>query len=137
MASEVKPAAVTIGSWLERLRPTGLLACAWIFIVAAGPRPHRASAVVACYGAAGVLSIWLLYRICRTGVRFDDGGVTFRRVFSKRRWNWDEVSHFSDGRTVMSDQGGSAELWALKMVLRDGRAFTVPGTARIPGTISR
>lgn len=139
MSSELKPTAITIGSWLERLMPTALVCVGCMFAVVAGPKLANApaSAVIAYYGAGGLVSIWLLFRICRMGVRFDDQGVSFRRFFSKQRWTWPEVSHFSDGATVMSDQGGSARIWDLKMVLRDGRSVSVPGTTRIPWTYGR
>jgi hypothetical protein len=140
MSSELKPAAITIGSWFERLTPTVLVCVGWIFAVVAGPKPANApfSAVIAFYGGLGLASIWLIYRICRMGVRFDDQGVTFRGLFSTQRWNWPEVSHFTDGANSITDNdGGLVHFWALKMVLRDGRSFTVPGTTRIPWTYGR
>jgi hypothetical protein len=140
MSSALKPAAITIRSWLERLKPTGLVSVGCIFAVVARPKPANApvSAVIAYYGALGLVSIWLFYRIGRMGVRFDDQGVTFRRLFRKQRWSWPEVSHFTDGAAVMTGHdGGSVQIWALKMVLRDGRSFTVPGTTRIPWAYGR
>jgi hypothetical protein len=123
-------------SWFERLTATGVLFLC-VSSVAAGPIWIKApaSAVVAFYAALGLASIWLLYRICRMGVRFDDQGVTFRRVFRKRRWSWPEVSRFADGANVITGHDGSlVHFWAVKMVLRDGRSFMVPGTTRLPWT---
>ena len=134
MTSGSKPRAITVGSWVERLAATVPLIVGWIIAGNAGPRPGHASAaaVIAYFSAAGLVSLWWLYGICRMGVRFDQKGVTFRGFFSKQQWRWPEVSHFTDGQTTISDQGGSSQVWALEMVLRDGRRLTVPGTLRMP-----
>lgn len=135
MTSRPTPAATTIGSWwTDRLWPTVLLSGACVVAVIAGLKPKHVpvSAVVAYFAVAGLVSIWLFCRICRMGVRFDDHGVTVRRFFRISRFDWAEVSHFADGEVVMSQAGKSAGLWALQIVLRDGRSVTPQGTAKLP-----
>jgi hypothetical protein len=119
---------------MERLGPMFPLILGWIIAGSVGPRPGHSSAaaVIAYFSTAGLVSLCWLYRICRMGVRFDQRGVTFRGLLRKQRWTWPEVSHFSDGETTVSDQGGSSRVWALEMVLDDGRKFAVPGTTRMP-----
>jgi hypothetical protein len=38
------------------------------------------------FAVVGLVSIWMLYRICRMGARFDDCGVTVRKFFRISRF---------------------------------------------------
>jgi DivIVA domain-containing protein len=75
------------------------------------------------------VSAGLVYRGWRTGVRFDSRGLTICSFFGTRRIGWDEVSRFADGRTAGMGEG-AGKVWALDVVLRDGRVVTVKATAR-------
>ena len=134
MTSEPGPAATTICSWADRLRAAGLsffVAFGGMLLLIAGlDRPGWAKhtlvpAVTAYLTAAGLAVTW---RICRMGARFDDQGVTVRAFFRTSRLSWPEVSEFTDGAAHV----GEDTLWALKIVLRDGRTVTAGATMRVP-----
>jgi hypothetical protein len=57
-------------------------------------------------------------RAMRAGLRMDGQGVTVRNFWRRYKISWSEVSHLSDGSVVMGDAG---RIWALGVVLRDGR----------------
>jgi len=77
---------------------------------------HAAFLVIVATAAIG-----LAWRGWRSGVRFDDHGVTIRRILRTRRFGWPEVSHFADGQSSVH----GTPVWAPQIVLRDGRAFTL------------
>jgi hypothetical protein len=106
--------------------------CVLAVIAGLGLKHAPVSAAVAYFAVVGLVAIWMLYRICCMGVRFDDYGVTVRKFFRISRFNWPEVSHFADGVIVMSQAGTSLGLWALQIVLRDGRSVIPGGTAKLP-----
>jgi hypothetical protein len=83
--------------------------------------PLPVPVVVAYLAVVALTSAWLLYRGCRLGARFDDHGVTVRKLLRTDRYSWPEVSHFADGHA----RGGGDAVWALDIVLNDGRAVTV------------
>jgi hypothetical protein len=71
--------------------------------------------------------IWGCFRGWRIGLGVDEDGVTVRNFFRTHRFGWPEVSCFADGSAF----GGQSEhWWALRVVLRDGRAVTARGTTR-------
>ncbi len=89
------------------------------------PRGHIAAAVAYLVIAAAV-SIWGCARAWRIRLRLGDDGVTVRNYRRTYRIGWPEVRCFADG----SVNGGNAgRLWALGIVLRDGRMVTASGTA--------
>jgi hypothetical protein len=129
MTSEARP-ATTIPNWLGRMIVIFLLLCGCgLAVLPVFDRPpwakHAPVSVVAAYLTVVVLvSIWLLYRGSRMGVRFDDHGVTIRRFLPTRRVGWTEVSHFADGAAGLVGEGRVEWAWALDIVLRDGRIVT-------------
>lgn len=135
MPSELRPAATTIFSgWGYRsIYTVGLCAGSGVAI-GIGPKHVPVPALIAYYGIAGVVLIWLLYRIYRQRVRFDDQGIAVRNFSRRYRLSWPEVSHFADGKVILTDQGGSGEFWALQIVLHDGRSVTAAATMRMPWT---
>ena len=90
--------------------------------------PHgRVLATVACLAVAAAVSVWGCTRGWRIGLRLGDDGVTVRNYFRTYRISWPEVRCFADGSV---SGGESGRLWALDVVLRDGRTVTASGTAR-------
>jgi Protein of unknown function (DUF2510) len=84
-------------------------------------------AAVAYLVIAVALSIWGCSRGWRIRLRLGDDGVTVRNYRHTYRIGWPEVRCFADG----SVNGGSdGRLWALGIVLRDGRVVTASATAR-------
>jgi hypothetical protein len=90
------------------------------------PRGH-ALAAVAYLAIAAAVSIWGCSRGWRMGLRLSAGGVTVRNYCRTYRIGWPEVRCFADGSV---NGGQSGRLWALGIVLRDGRVVTASGTAR-------
>src|SRR5262245_5886801 len=89
------------------------------------PRGHVLAAV-AYLAVAAAVSIWGCSRGWRIGLRLGDDGVTVCNYRHTYRISWPEVRCFADG----SVNGGQAgRLWALDIVLRDGRVVTASGTA--------
>jgi hypothetical protein len=74
-------------------------------------------------GAAA--SIWGCFRGWRIRLRLGDDGVTVRNFPRTYRISWHEVSCFADGSVTRGEAG---RVWALDVVLRDGRAVTASGT---------
>jgi DivIVA domain-containing protein len=110
----------------------GLCAAVAVIPALAPPTPQwaRHAASLASYLAVvASIAALLLYRGWRTGVRFDGDGLTIRYFFGTRRIGWHEVSRFADGRTAGMGEG-AGRVWALEVVLRDGRVVTVKATAR-------
>jgi len=90
------------------------------------PRGHVPAAVAYLVIVAAV-SIWGCSRGWRIGLRLADDGVAVRNYRHTYRIAWPEVRCFADG----SVNGGSdGRLWALGILLRDGRMITASGTAR-------
>lgn len=88
-------------------------------------RAHVLAAAYLVIAAAG--SVWGCSRAWRIGLRLGDDGVMVRNLRRTYRIGWPEVASFADG----SVNGGEAgRLWALGIVLRDGRVVTAWGTAR-------
>jgi hypothetical protein len=84
-------------------------------------------AALAYLAAAAAVSIWGCWRGWRMGLRLEDHGVTVRNFFHSHRFGWHEVSRFADG----SVHGGEAgRLWAVSVVLCDGRVITASATSR-------
>jgi hypothetical protein len=84
------------------------------------PRGH-VSAAVAYLVIAAAVSIWGCSRGWPIGLRLGDDGITVRNYRHTYRIGWPEVRCFADG----SVNGGSdGRLWALGIVLRDGRVVT-------------
>ena len=91
----------------------------------------RGPAVIVYLAIVALVSILLLYRVWRMRVCFDDRGVTVRQFLRTCHFGWPEVSHFADGNVLgLSPNEGEVEdpQWALKIVLRDGRAVQVGAT---------
>ena len=135
MISGVRPSAITIPSMYGRTRAVlviGFCAAVAVAVAFAPPTPqwarHASSLVVYLAGVASVSAL-LLHRGWRTGVRFDGDGLTIRYFFGVRRLGWHEVGRFADGCTAGLGEG-AGRVWALDVVLRDGRVVTVKATAR-------
>jgi hypothetical protein len=89
------------------------------------PRGHVLAAAAYLVIAATV-SAWEGWRGWRMGLRLDDHGVTIRNFFRTYQFGWPQVDRFTDG----SANGGNAgRVWALSIVLRDGRAVTATATS--------
>jgi hypothetical protein len=87
-------------------------------------------AAVACLVAAGAAVIWGCSRAWRMGLRLGDDGVTVRNYRHTYRISWPEVLCFADGSVKRGEAG---RVWALDIVLRDGRVVTASGTSRQAG----
>jgi len=101
------------------------------------PRGHVLAAVAYLVIAAAV-SVWGCSRGWRIGLRLGDGGVTVRNFLRTYRVSWPEVLCFADGSV---SRGQAGRVWALDVVLRDGRVVTASGTAggkrgARPGTLA-
>jgi hypothetical protein len=131
-ASGHEPAAITIASPIHRADRILIVLCVGAIAVMAPfvreewPRwarriPTPVPVVAAYITVAVFASLWLSYRVCRLGVRFDDHGVTIRKEFQTYRYSWPEVSRFVDGYA----ESGGGRFWALDIVLSDGQAVTV------------
>ena len=135
MISEVRPSAITIPSMHGRTRTvllTGFCAAAAVAVAFAGQTPQwarHAPSLAVYLAVVASVSALLLYRGWRTGVRFDGYGLTIRYFFETRRFGWHEVSRFADGCTAGLGEG-AGQVWALDVVLHEGRVVTVKATAR-------
>jgi hypothetical protein len=89
--------------------------------------PTPAPAVAAYLAVIAIASAWLLYRACRLAARFDDRGITVRKLLKTDQYGWPEVIRFADG-WVRSGNEGSKD-WAVRVVLGDGKAVTVKATS--------
>jgi len=135
MISQVRPKATMIASRDGRFMAVGLVFCgAEAAIVPLFVRAHWSPwakhlpfvlAVAADLAVVAIASAWVLYRGFRLGVRFDDHGVTVRKVLQVDRYSWPEVARFADG----SYQTDGGRIWALDVVLVDGQAVTLAATA--------
>jgi hypothetical protein len=95
------------------------------------PQWARHAASLAVYLAAvAAVSVWLVYRGWRAGVRFDDRGLTIRYVLGSYRCGWSEVGYFEDGCRKVGFGEDRDTKWVLKVGLRDGRVLMVKATAR-------
>ena len=125
------PAAITIRSWRCIPHRVILLLGVWVPLalgLGLGAFPSIAAYI---YTVAVLGGILLLYRVCRHGVRFDDTGITVRNFYQTYKLSWHDVSHFSDGEIVEDDGQSWGPIWALKIVLNDGRSVTAEGTMGI------
>jgi hypothetical protein len=135
MISQVKPSAITIPSMHGRTRAVlviGFCTAVAVAVAFAPPTPQRArhaSSLAVYLAVVASVSALLLYRGRRTGVHLDGDGLTIRYFFGTRRLGWHEVSRFADGCTSGLGEG-AGQVWALDVVLYDGRVFTVKATAR-------
>ena len=135
MISEVKPSGITIPSTFGRTWTvflTGLCTAVAVAVAFAGRTPQwarHAPSLGVYLAVVASVAAWLVYRGWRTGVRFDGHGLTICYVFGTRRLGWHEVSRFADGCTTGLGEG-AGQVWALNVVLRDGRVVTVNATAR-------
>ncbi len=97
MVSEVRPKATTIASWVPRVEAlTFVLGGAAAAVLLPFDRAHWWQwakripvpvSVVAYLVVVAFASVWLLSRGCRLGVRFDDHGVTVRRLLKTYRYS--------------------------------------------------
>jgi DivIVA domain-containing protein len=135
MISQVKPSAITIPSMHGRTRAVlviGFCTAMAVAVAFAPPTPQWATHAASLAGYLAVVasvSALLLYRGWRTGVRLDGDGLTICYFFGTRRLGWHEVSRFADGCTAGLGEG-AGRVWALDVVLHDGRVVTVKATAR-------
>jgi hypothetical protein len=81
-------------------------------------------------GMAAIAFIWLMTRVLRLGVRFDDNGIGIRNLVRTYRISWPQVSHLADGRGDTGIEANDPPHWALKVVLRDGSAVRTGWMAR-------
>jgi hypothetical protein len=70
--------------------------------------------------------IWGCSRAWRIGLRLGEDGVTVRNFLRTYRISWLEVRCFADGSV---SRGESGRVWALSIVLDDGRVVTASGTS--------
>ena len=92
------------------------------------PWQMRGPAVIVYLAIVALVSILLLYRVWRMRVCFDDRGVTVRQFLRTCHFGWPEVSRFTDGSIQYFADSDGGPSWALKIVLRDGRAVQVGAT---------
>jgi DivIVA domain-containing protein len=136
MISEVKPSVITIPHDHGRdltVFLTVIFATVALLVAFVQPKPQWASHApsLALYLAVvAAISAGLLYRGWRTGVRFDDHGLTIRHFFWTDQLGWHEVSHFRDGRCKAGTGTDRGTKWALEVVLRHGQVVKVKATAR-------
>jgi hypothetical protein len=71
--------------------------------------------VIAAAAVAGSFRAW------RVGLRLGADGITVRNIARTYRISWPEVLCFADGSV---GRGSSDSVWALDVVLRDGRVIT-------------
>jgi len=120
---------VTIGMPLNRrLRDVALPiivpAVAIIWPIHTGWFKHIAVAEIVAYLAVFLIpSVWMLYQLSRTGIRFDDTGIKVRGVWRTRRVAWGDVSRLADD-AVTAPEGGGVTGSALRVELRDGKPVT-------------
>jgi DivIVA domain-containing protein len=135
MISEVRPSAITIPSMHGRTRAVLVIGfCATVAVIVAFAQPtpqwaRHASSLAAYLAVVASVAALLIYRGWRTGVRFDGHGLTIRYFFWTRRLGWHEVSRFADGCTGGLGEG-AGQVWAVDVVLCDGRFVTLKATAR-------
>jgi Bacterial PH domain len=87
-------------------------------------------AKVTCLAVRGGVLIWGFARAWRVALRIDEHGLTIRNHLRTHRVSWPEVRCLSDH---MLDPARGPQLWALCVVLRDGRRVTAEGTGmRVP-----
>ena len=135
MISEVKPSVITIPSTFGRTRTvllTGLCTAVAVAVAFDPPTPQwarHAPSLAAYLAVVASVAALLVYQGWRTGVRFDGHGLTIRYFFGPDRLGWHEVSRFADGCTAGLGEG-AGQVWALDVVLHDGRVVTVKATAR-------
>jgi hypothetical protein len=79
----------------------------------------------ACLVIAAALLVWGCARAWRIALRLGEGGVTVRNFYRTYRISWSKVSCFADGSVTRGEHG---RVWALDVVLRDGRVVTASGT---------
>jgi hypothetical protein len=105
----------------------GLIAGVWIsdgpHWVTHAPRPAIVSYLVIL---AAVLT-WGCLRGWRIGLHVGQDGVIVRNFFRTYRFTLAEVGCFADGLSLGAE---TRHWWALRVVLRDGRAVTAKGTTR-------
>jgi hypothetical protein len=127
MTSKTGPPATTVPDYISRTLTilvvpfTAFLAVMAVFDGSRWAKHAPAPAVAAYLTVVAAMASWLLYRGWRSGVSFDDRGVTIRKIFRTRRFGWPEVSHFADG----SGRYPEGRPWVPVIVLRDGRAVTL------------
>lgn len=130
MSSEVRPEVLRLANTYVRFVAACLGGILLLLLVTWAGAGHWHWATGRYVAVVAFALILLLYRFWRMGVRFDDHGVRIRGFLRTERFGWPEVSHFADGRITLSDgKGGSEDVWALAVVLNDGRAITVKATA--------
>ena len=135
MISQVKPSAITIPSTHGRTRAVlviGFCAAVAVAVAFAPPTPQwarHASSLAVYLAVVASVSALLLYRGWRTGVRLDGDGLTICYFFGTCRLGWHQVGRFADGCTGGLGEG-AGRVWALDVVLCDGRVVTVKATAR-------
>jgi Bacterial PH domain len=127
MSDDAAQSAMTVANNFTRtVAITCALVVALLAAMAAFPGPrwaqHVPGSVRAIYLTLVVVAaIWLVNRAWRTQVRFDDQGITIRRILRTQHFAWPEVSHFADGSVSYAD----GPTWVPVIVLRDGRAITL------------
>jgi hypothetical protein len=130
MSSEVGPEVLKIANTYARSNSSGLAVLPLLLLVTWAGAGHWQWATGRYAAVAAFALILLLYPFWRMGVRFDDHGVRIRGFLRTDQFGWPEVSHFADGHATLSDgKGASEDVWALAIVLHDGRAITVKATA--------
>jgi hypothetical protein len=129
MLSEVRPEALKIANSRARFMAGGLGVIPLLLLVTWAGAGHWHEATDRYVAVVAFALILLYYRFWRMGVRFDEHGVRIRGFLRTDQFGWPEVSHFADGRTTVTDGKDTEDVWALAVVLRDGRTITVRATA--------
>jgi len=137
-------AAAVVARWFPRLGAIGVTIFCGVLAVTGvlaviGPSskfPHLVPlpGVVAFLTLVAAAAIWGCARGWRMGVRIHGDGVTVRNYVRTYRVSWPEVSRFADGARFIPAEGELQALWALSIVLHDGRTITASGTAWAPPT---
>ena len=129
MSSEVRPEVLKLANLWARFVVVCLGGILLLLLVEWAGAAHWHWATGRYVAMVAFALILLAYPFWRMGVRFDGHGVRIRGFLRTDRFGWPEVSHFTDGRTTLSDGKDTADFWALAVVLHDGRAITVKATA--------
>jgi hypothetical protein len=139
MTSEDSPDAITITDRPLSLFVSSLTLCAGFAAVVAVIPLHwfnHAPALAVAYVVLVTAAVFsICFRVWRMGLYMDGHGVTVRNIFWTHRFGWTEVSCFVNG-SLLEVEGG-AKMWAVRVVLRDGRGVTATGTAGAMGSMAK
>lgn len=127
--------AVTIAERFPRLKLVILMLALAILLgsaIAQNSQTWQARQILvtmACLVIAAA-AVFLSFRAWRIGLRLGGDGVTVRNIFRTYQISWPEMLCFADGSI---SRGQSCTVWALDVVLRDGRVIIASAASRSRG----